>query len=509
MKGTIRDIHEDGSRVDVEGEDGEIYSLFPGEVRTTRVPKPKKGAGKATSSEPSVVTADLTIEPKDLPELSKQERKAGKMQQIEYQVMIDRHVFDCGEEVSFTADQDLCVTWIAPKGSEPPPPSVQELLLEYLTSEDIGDVAETVTCRDKVMWTCPWCSRTQHFNAGNIAACSRCDRPFPSPDEFRRSWQRGDDNATLVFTPQRWECPKETCKCRQPWYLEPGKAAPPKCGKCDTLRPPSNSVAFEKRVDYGTKQAPDFCFCYTATGIRIVTLLDQKQLAGKEGHHAVQEVLDQGNQRYVEAKASYQNAGCPHCEVAFANGKGCHHNSLLPLQKLSFGQWYGLVDGDNRYVPRAAQLKRLLDGIPKCGCDDLHGGIGAVPKFPFNVFCIPTEAIDEGNKFWDGKATAAVTEKRPKYLKAFPVITGSNENMRCHITPRSAAGCFVNVKNVIWIQHLCGTCQCLDYLFTLWQGENASYDADNYAKRWHLDETKAKEIERNKEIDLLIALFNG
>lgn len=508
MKGTISQIHEDGSRADVEGEDGEIYSLFPGEVRTTRMPTAKKGAGKATSSEPPVVTGQLTIEQKDLPELSKHERKAGKVQHAEYQVTVGDHVFECGDVVSFTANLDMDVTWIAPEGSEPPPLSVQELLLEYLAIEDIEDVGEVVTCRNKVMWDCPWCHRTQHFKAGEIAACSSCHRPFPSPDKFRRSWRRGNDDAVLVSTPQRWECPLETCKLRQPWYVNPGKAAPRKCIKCSTLRPSSNSVAFRSHVDHGTTQEPDFCFCYTATGIQIVTLLDQKKLAGKEGHHAVQEILDQGNQRYVEAKANYQNAGCPHCQPGFANGKGCHHNSLLSVQKLSFGQWYGLVDGDNRYVPRGGQLKRLLDGIPKCCCADLHGGIGAVPKFPFNVFCTPTEAIDEGNKFWDGKATAAVTENRPKYLKAFPVITRSNENMRCHITPRSAAGCFVNVNNVIWIQHLCGTCQCLDHLFTLWQGENSSYDADNYAKRWHLDMTMAKEIERNKEIDVLIALFN-
>jgi hypothetical protein len=105
---------------------------------------------------------------------------------------------------------------------------------------------------------------------------------------------------------------------------------------------------------------------------------------------------------------------------------------------------------------------------------------------------------NEGEKYWKDKASSIVVKNRPK-LQLFELIPGmaDNPSMKCHIVPRSAAGCFTNSKNVIYVQHLCPTCQCLDKLFTLWQGDN-DVATEVFERKWCMAEETLQKLASGK-----------
>lgn len=502
MRGTLKEINSgEEAYVTIVDEEGNEYQLFLNDdtLRTT-IQKPSsqakggaKGGSKSSSSisagEPSVTTGAAQVDDDAC-------LKIGK-----------HHTFAVGASVSFRADRDDIVTWIAPAHFNPPTPSYTEVLEQYLRQDDFSKIHERVHCPEHVQWKCPHCNRTQPFQAGANQRCSRCQQPYPTAPEFVPEWTTSDDSAVLTFIPLKWECGNAKCKSRHLWFAASSKPATNKC-PCGWERPPVESVAYKRWMDHGDDRARAYCECYTPTGVKIQSKVDLQKLIASGNHMSVMDIIAQGDQDFVNSSAKYINKSCPHCLELIMVEKGCRHASLTQIKRVSFSEWYGLTQGDPRFPPRSSQLKLLLDNIPPCCCSDSHKGIGAVPKAPFNVFCMPESPIDQDNKYWNGPAVGLVTENRPLDIGlGFDVITNADKSMRCHIVPRSAGGCFVNVKNVIFIQHLCATCQCLDALFTLWQGENAEYNADKYYKAWVEDPKKAKEKEREGEIRKLIALF--
>jgi hypothetical protein len=529
VKGTITKIDE--YSVTVKGEDDEEYLAFPGDLRTTRKAKitQKKSKAKTNPSTEKleVITVEASIEEVEPPSLSKRELKELQRQKQQqnktkqYIFLVGETWLNVGDEVSFLCSGDDTITWLTKGDVEPPPPSIDELLAEYLDTGELGEFDELepkITCPKNIHWHCPWCDLTQHFEPGSKAPCERCSCEFPDGGEFKRRWvmeETFEVHAQLTFQPLKWECPH--CQWRQVWYAAPGKPAPARCNQCNEPRPKSHGIAYRETLDH-----EDYCYCYEPTGVSVITTVDLERLVSEGEHLSVKDILDQGDRDFAVSELEYKDKACPFCTPKGSSRKGCQHGSLINATPLRFSAWYGLVESDVRYAPRVAQLHRLLAGIPPCICVNLHGGIGAIPKAPYNVFRDLEEDIDPNDTYWENTCSGIVTEKRPKLSTGYEVITGANEGMKCHIVPRSAGGCYLNVLNVIWIQHLCPTCQCLDALFTCWQGENANIDDDAYAIRWTCSEEQLEELkkspkqieeilnsrkERDEKIDSMIKLF--
>jgi len=196
----------------------------------------------------------------------------------------------------------------------------------------------------------------------------------------------------------------------------------------------------------------------------------------------------------MDSARQYSRGGCPHC----ATGKACA-SSVPGTQVKSFSQFYHLDNPSSRRTQnRLRELKLVLDGLPQCTCAD-DRKLKAIPRAPFNVFRTFSGDIDPGERHWNNSKEQSrknrlehlkSAQKEPRY---FDVIlkTDSDQNMQCHTTPRSAGGCFLSGGNVIPIREFCPTCQCLDELFTVWQGENAeNWDEPEYVARFVADEAE-------------------
>jgi hypothetical protein len=235
-------------------------------------------------------------------------------------------------------------------------------------------------------------------------------------------------------------------------------------------------------------------------------LLKKLRAASADGKHTtVKAVLDQATSNVEEAKKARTSGQCTHCNNNGA--KGCNHISLkVPL---TFEQWYFLKEEKGELTERSkaryGELDYILSNLPACTC--VGQPLKAIPRYPCNVFFWVTEEIDLNHHYWNENRSLAA-QNRKDYTKTQlgieeitlfePVIkqTEKEKNMLCHVTPRSAGGCFRSGGNVIPLREMCYTCQCLDSLFTDWQGENTGLGPLEKYVNSHLDATTVEETRK-------------
>ncbi|WP_164021770.1 hypothetical protein [Pyxidicoccus trucidator] len=495
MRGAIVDFEFERCYVSVKNLDlpkADVCQLFSGEIR---ISKPKKESGAKAKGNAKAKIKRKDSNSQELLETAIGEGKLdadddGRFFQVDSLKLYEKNEFE------FACDEDNVVTWIGPLGSTPPEPTIPEVLRQYITTDEYSEFEKldsVETCRlNDVVWKCPVCDRLNLFTPKREPCANpHCDKPFPEGDAFKHSWVLDGNTRVLTFLSKCWECPK--CLIRNLWSEGGGT----KCGNisCSFTRPSKGSVEWQCHINHA-----EYLWTYEETGLTVTSLGECLKSEKSAEHHSVEEIIEQGDCGFEKALDLYKDKSCPHCALlGSGEPKGCQHSSVSQLACMRFSEWYGLTEGDYRHETRYRQLASLLSGIPRCMCKDSYDDmIGAVPKPPHNVFRKLIGNIDPNHSYWN-KVSDIVTEKRPK-LKVFEVITNVNPSMKCHIVPRSAGGCFINIRNVIWIQHLCPVCQCLDALFTEWQGENETYDKDQYQKRFVLSEEQLKNLVGKKII---------
>jgi hypothetical protein len=482
MRGLIVEVSEKTVRID--DDDNNVYFLGgEDEIVVSLPPEEEADEGASSSTSKKGKKKKASLPPKKSAKGKAPRDPSGKISDIDIgsEFTVCRLTFKQGETVEFAANTDCIVTWLAKEGTPVPegldagtPEKLRDLVGEEIFDQ-VREISSTAACKHEVLWQCPPCGRRNLFAVtGEDVVCSSCAKPFPPDDIFKGTWTKEEashETHVLVFKPKQWRCPRKECNRVQRWFGPSNKPLPAKCTQCGTSRPEPEDPTYNTDIDHDA-----YVWSYIPTGIGRTSLAEFKKSA-QEGHHSVDEIVRQGNEDFEKAAAAYEKAlGCPYCK---SEGIGCSHPGATGAQCVPFSIWYGL-SGGQKTAYRLTQLQMVLNGIPLCSCRDRFGGrIGAVPKRPWNVFRLipPQTAIDPDNRYWD-KVAPRVTEQRPK-LDVFdlvPVIT--DPQMKCHIVPRSAGGCFETTDNVIWIQHLCPTCQTLDALFTKWQGENATDEDD-------------------------------
>jgi hypothetical protein len=397
--------------------------------------------------------------------------------------------FEVGDQVEFAIDSKGVVTHLGKQGAVLPvteqgpaiPPVFRRLYSNEGFSSTSAVASKVARCALQDEWRCPSCKKK---NLITSETCSGCSWTVILDEEvFKPHWGAEEYNGIrlLDLRQKQWKCPK--CTMDQPWFdITSLKEKSRDCVKCKEPRPNPGNLAFNTVIDHDS-----FIWCFEPSGVVLTRIADYVASTSSTEHHSPEQLIAQGDKDFDQSLKHYtqKSHGCPHCELIGGTQLGCHDRSLQRDKRVSFSQWYGLSEGNSKRAVRMKELKTLLDGLPLCDCQKQHGAIGAVPKAPYNVFTFVTHDIDPGKKYWNNKAAPILVTNRPK-LDCYQTIS-ADEQMKCHIVPRSAGGCFLNSKNVIFIQHLCPTCQCLDKLFTLWQGDNEVPD-ELFEKKWCLDE---------------------
>lgn len=358
-----------------------------------------------------------------------------------------------------------------------PPASLRGLSSEQFSQFSTA-YQEMQTC-EKMTFNCPGCEGDMPLSCLD-EGCTKCGWTLPDKvgevEPFRPVYD--EDGHSITFQEYTWVCP--VCQAVVAVYDEGEKK------RCPNGHKVPEPFYFSSELD-----EEEYQLRYTAKST-LNTKVDASKmtqlLASATGHISTREVIDLGDQGFDTAKASYNSGGCPHCKTGKACGSSVPGNNVK-----SFSQFYYLDDQSSRRTQnRLRELKLVLDGLPKCTCAD-DRKLKAIPRAPFNVFRTFGGEIDPEERHWNGSKQQART-LRTKHLKDakkeplyFDVILkkDNDKNMQCHTTPRSAGGCFLSGGNVIPIREFCPTCQCLDELFTLWQGENAeNWDEQEYVARF-------------------------
>lgn len=360
------------------------------------------------------------------------------------------------------------------------PPSTVRLLSNENFSKFEKVFQSETTCK-LLKFECPLCD--EKFEIGMLdKGCPECEWKCPGTVEHVEPFKPvfHDDTNLVKFLRHTWMCP--TCERVVPTFDEDLDRQV--CSACKVIPAPfyfgSEFVVEDYQVKYTRKPTLDTW----VSPAKMVELMK-----GSQGHLSVLEIISLGDEGFDEAKKPYDGGGCPHCD----GDKGCNSNAAGRKVK-KFSEWYCLDKPESKRTQnRARELKLVLDGLPKCSCGP-DRNLKAIPQSPCNVFRDLDGDIDPGERHWNNSKDKARNNRvqvvtdcgKGGALFFDPLLKqGADQNMQCHTTPRSAGGCFLSGGNVIPIREFCPTCQCLDELFTLWQGENAcGWGEEEYVARF-------------------------
>jgi hypothetical protein len=411
-------------------------------------------------------------------------------------------------------------TDIAAVGESPVlPPSFWRFLSGENFSSTKGVKNSALPCEAAQSWLCPFCE-TVNSIGNQTCKNSKCGEDFPQDDHNHNftfkivslatdddetdensegeKVERGSGRMMLKALRRKWQCPKEDCKAINFWTDLEDDEDVESCTKCNTPRPDPHDLTYTYEIDHQS-----YTWIFTRTNVDKRLISNYVASSSSKDHHTAEQLILQGDQDFDKSVKKYSESGgiCPFCTTS---EKGCRHPTMRNAKRVSFSTFYGLTPKDKRYAVRMKQLQSLLNGAPPCACQGTHGGVGAIPKAPYNVFSIvDKQTIDPNNKYWNNNVAPTLNNARSgdkvKTTTIYETLPGVIEDpqMKCHIVPRSAGGCFRNPKNVIFVQYLCWTCQCLDKLFTLWQSDDQVPD-DTLEKKWLLDENTLSKLVEEK-----------